>query len=441
MAVETFNMQNILQNKKTKIPNWEYVTRIKKKNEIIEIPKKVWQNLKVILDEHDIKVSYNKVTKGIEFSSRTFAFSEENNGKLTDINSLQLIDGLNMQRSEVVNSLTRIAEISAYNPFLEMLRQNRNNSYNLIDKVFNTIPIKKSFMQYEDFFRTLFKKWLFNVMVVNHNTVKSQKRSEGVFIIQGEQGGRKSTFFSKLMPPETSDLFKGDISLNPDKVDSIIANTKYSIVEWGELDSTLKAEQSKLKQFITTLTDEYRSPYAYASEVHPRLTSFCGSVNKLGFLKDETGSRRFWVVPMEDGCKIDIEALSSIDMKKFWGAVYDMWISEEENGYHVVTQHWLPQEEEKLLAHINRSFDSENDISITLDEYLDWDSDIMTWQVYNAGEICNAFNLQQSKVRLKNEMQRRDIPYKVYKVRGKCKRGYKIPKIDELNYINYSSEY
>ena len=56
--------------------------------------------------------------------------------------------------------------------------------------------------------------------------------------------------------PEKS-LFKGDKTLDPDKTDSIIQNTNYILVEWGELDSTLKGEQSKLKQFITSSNDEY----------------------------------------------------------------------------------------------------------------------------------------------------------------------------------------
>ena len=37
---------------------------------------------------------------------------------------------------------------------------------------------------------------------------------------------------------------------------------------------------------------------------------------------DETGSRRFWIIPV---AKCDIAKMDTIDMFKFWGAVYSLW--------------------------------------------------------------------------------------------------------------------
>ena len=42
-----------------------------------------------------------------------------------------------------------------------------------------------------------------------------------------------------------NDLFKDGVSLDPDKTDSVIQNTKYILVELAELDTTLKADQGK----------------------------------------------------------------------------------------------------------------------------------------------------------------------------------------------------
>ena len=74
----------------------------------------------------------------------------------------------------------------------------------------------------------------------------------------------------------------------------------------GEIDSTLKKEQSALKAFLTSPEDDIREPYAKKSIRRPRTTSFCASVNPYMFLKDSTGNRRFWVIHTE---KIQIHKL------------------------------------------------------------------------------------------------------------------------------------
>ena len=70
------------------------------------------------------------------------------------------------------------------------------------------------------------------------------------------------------------------------------------LCELGELDSTLKREQSSLKAFITQPLDTIRMPYAEKATKTPRRTSFCGTVNPQDYLRDETGSRRFWTIPV-----------------------------------------------------------------------------------------------------------------------------------------------
>ena len=60
---------------------------------------------------------------------------------------------------------------------------------------------------------------------------------------------------------------------------------------------------AKLKAFITESSDEFRRPYAMKPMVYPRRTSFYATVNNGDFLKDDTGNRRYWVIPVE---KIDL---------------------------------------------------------------------------------------------------------------------------------------
>ena len=53
-----------------------------------------------------------------------------------------------------------------------------------------------------------------------------------------------------------------------------------------------------MKNLITITTDNFRAPYGRNNEPHRRGSVFCGTVNEESFLSDETGNRRYWVVPI-----------------------------------------------------------------------------------------------------------------------------------------------
>lgn len=378
-----------------------------------KVPLKIWENLKFILDEEGIKVRYNSISRETECEN----WRGSRNGLLTDIYSLQIKKGLNMSREETANSLEKIAEENKYNSFIDMLQENRNDNSNILEEVYNCIHIKIRNALEEQFYRTLFKKWCINVVRLAHNTLENDFSGQGVLVLQGEQGCRKSTFCRMLMPDKK--LFKGDLSLDTTSKDSIIQNTKYILVEWGELDSTLKGEQAKLKQFITATNDEYRASYGRYNEKYPRLTSYIGTVNKVDFLKDETGSRRFWILPVK---KIDIDKLSEIDICKFWGYIYTLFLNDEE--------YWLNDEDMIIMKELNRDYSFENDISIMLDEGLDWTQDETSWGIFSVTEISNHFGINEKK-KIKLEMERRGIQYKAHRLgNGRLKKGFKIPNFN-----------
>lgn len=414
MGTEKIITMNAVKNRRVDPISWEYKTFNK---DGAEIPLKVWQNLKCVLRKHNITLRLNLINHEIDFIGLNG--SDSRNGKVTDIYSLQMQEGLKLSRGETEASIMRIAEENAYNPFLEMLIANENENTKIIADVFSCLSINYDYIVYEDFFKELFVKWCINVVKMSTNTLEKAYRGQGVLILQGMQGARKSTFFEKLMPDKS--FFKGDTSLNPEKVDSIMQNTKYVLVEWGEIDSTLKAEQSKLKQFITATDDEYRTPYAHLSERYPRLTSYCGSVNKVDFLKDETGSRRFWVIPISG--IIDIDTLEKIDIKKFWGAVYYIWKNN-------IISDYLSLEQQETLAELNSKFNFETDTTIILNEKLDWEMDKEDWEVYNISEIADYLMIKDKK-QVKIELEKKGLKYTVHRRKGRdSKKGFKIPKIE-----------
>jgi predicted P-loop ATPase len=113
-------------------------------------------------------------------------------------------------------------------------------------------------------------------------------------ILSGDQGARKSSFWSVLGGPFFSDSL-GDLSSK----DDLLKLHRSWIMEWAELDHvTSRKHAGQVKAFLTSQSDLYRAPYGKAVENNPRRGIIVGSTNRTeGFLVDDTGNRRFWVIP------------------------------------------------------------------------------------------------------------------------------------------------
>lgn len=80
------------------------------------------------------------------------------------------------------------------------------------------------------------------------------------------------------------------------------------IVEIAELDSFQRAELTRIKQAISTPSDTYRASYGRLPQTYTRQCVFVGTTNELHYLRDMTGSRRFWPIPCG---VIDLPALTA----------------------------------------------------------------------------------------------------------------------------------
>lgn len=416
MTKKVINMNDI-KNRKIESMQWAKLgEKISKDGEVTTYPLKVWQNLECVLKKHNIELKLNDITHEIE-SNVKFKSRE---GRLTDIHTLAIEEGLKWTRDDIHIFMNRIAEEHNYNPFTDMLiehdtKLSPDENLMIINELFECMTIKCDEESLEYYFN-IFVKWLLNVVKLSFNTLDKKFSGQGVLVLQGDQGLKKTTFCRNLIPIEN--LFKSDESLDPSNKDSVITNTKYILVEWGELDNTLKSEQSALKRFITAQSDEYRAPYARNQEKYPRCTSYIGTINKEKFLKDETGSRRFWVIPL---LALNEERQLEIDMFRLWGAVYSLWKSGAVKEY-------LDKEELEMLNKINTEFNFENDTSIILKESIDWSMPIERWKVYKTIEIANALGIHEKK-KVKIELERMGYENKQRKVNGKNKRGFLIPDL------------
>ena len=79
------------------------------------------------------------------------------------------------------------------------------------------------------------------------------------------------------------------------------------LVEVGELAAFGRSESAILKSFITRQAERYRPPHGHLEVTEPRQCVLIGTVNDRLALRDDTGGRRFWPVPVGS---IDLDALA-----------------------------------------------------------------------------------------------------------------------------------
>jgi predicted P-loop ATPase len=131
-------------------------------------------------------------------------------------------------------------------------------------------------------------------------------------ILQSPQGWLKSTAIGALFHKEwTSDANLGSLR---DK-DSAMLLRGIWCQEFAELEGLNRADSTALKAFCSRAVDRQRDPYARVAEDVPRRCVFIGTTNESGFLKDSTGSRRFW--PLEVGASIDVARIAA-DRDQLW---------------------------------------------------------------------------------------------------------------------------
>jgi hypothetical protein len=77
------------------------------------------------------------------------------------------------------------------------------------------------------------------------------------------------------------------------------------VYELAELSGFGKAEIELIKAFISAKVDRYRPSYGRVVESFSRQCIMVGTTNLRTYLKDRTGNRRFWPIPVRHRIKLD----------------------------------------------------------------------------------------------------------------------------------------
>lgn len=117
------------------------------------------------------------------------------------------------------------------------------------------------------------------------------------------------------------------------------------IYEWAELENiTGRHAVSQTKAFLSSNQDSYRPPFGRNTISVKRSGVIVGTTNRETFLHDSSGSRRFWVLPVED-----------IDLKRA-AESRNQLLAEACVEYHRKTRWWLSEEEDEIRASLARQY-------------------------------------------------------------------------------------
>ena len=182
-------------------------------------------------------------------------------------------------------------------------------------------------------------------------------------VIIGDQGARKSTFWSVLGGEFFSDALR---DINGKDSLQVLANSW--IMEWAELEAiTNKKMAGDIKSFLSQSTDVYRVPYGKVAEKFKRRGIIVGTSNKTdGFLVDETGNRRFWCIKTSRSIldPIDCEGLLE-ERDAIWSAACSLY--DHGNGENLL----LSKENQIIVNEENKEYIIDNPWKTVIQEFIE----------------------------------------------------------------------
>lgn len=381
--------------------------------------------LQDILNSEGITVRYNQITHSLDIRGVPGEYNPETiRAELPTVLWDCYRKRYACTASAIAEQLDIIGGLNRFNPVEEMLDGAELwDGIDRVEQLYLILGINES----DKLSRTLVKKWLLQSLSLAFNDELHPFGADGILVLQGEQGIGKTSFVRKI--GVLSDLTKTGLYIDHRDKDTVRRVTSAWISELGELETSLRSDLERFKAFITAEVDEYRLPYARSDSRFIRRTSIIATCNSDRFLVDSTGSRRFWVVPIE---RIDLEALNEFNTLQLWKQLQRELIGNEQ-GFRLT-----PSEREEL-ARRNAAFDKPLKAQSEIEDILaDAEgSNRFEWHFQTATEFrtefssaLHAYSTEQiaralNKLGIKNEQKRID---------GKPKRVRFLPRHRRNNY-------
>jgi putative DNA primase/helicase len=275
----------------------------------------VFANVTKMLEErhHTFDLKYD------DFSQRVFFRGKE----IKDEDIREIAEWVQRRRctasiAVIREAVFRVAEVNRFHQvkdYLEPLVWDQTNRL-------ETFLIEVARVEDSILNRSISAKWLIQAVARIYNP---GCQADATLILEGAQGHGKSSFLRALFGAQWFTDYLPDV----EKADAMIQLQGVWLVELAELATLSKSESASIKRFLTSRSDRFRKPYGHVTTDHPRSSVFAGTVNPGagGYLKDETGARRFWPITISE--RIDIARTAALRDQIWAEAVHRYKAGEE----------------------------------------------------------------------------------------------------------------
>jgi hypothetical protein len=241
--------------------------------------------------------------------------------------------GLKLPVNKFDDMLLSIARKTRYNPFSDWLNEcgGKYDGSDYIGAVCNTI---KSTLP-DSVKRKYITKFLLQLAYIATSDDADDIAQHFLLVLKGKQGDGKSAWLMRLLPEwaQRENYGLPGRTCDVNNKDHILEQASALLVEWAEIAATFrKSDTEAIKAHITKKFDRLRPPYFKEAIDIKRRSCLCATVNDEEFLRDNTGDRRYTVIPC-----LDIDYQHNVDISGLWGQIWQMkqqgvpyWYSKEE---------------------------------------------------------------------------------------------------------------
>lgn len=246
---------------------------------------------------------------------------------------------LTLKKSDARDAIKSVADHRHFNPIKEYLQGLQWDGVpRLAGGMYEGAAMPHAAEEYlgappDAIFGTFLTKWHVSAVA---RIMRPGCKADCMLIVEGQQGRMKSTYLRAMATINGHEYFADGIGDITNK-DSIMLMAGCWIIENAELAGFSRPELSHIKAWLSRTTDRYIPKFESEPREIPRSFVVSGTHNPSGhgYLKDPTGNRRFWPLPV---MQVDIDRVRR-DRDQLWAeamalyqAGHEWWLTPEEEA-------------------------------------------------------------------------------------------------------------